>query len=218
MYLRDITDRDEKIAKLDLIVDYRRAGKSVGKTINALIGWLIDLPVHWAEVTPDRQLTQHDVDQWIAKHGAWKHTGKEHNDLGMAFANYLEQQPSIQSIELGDSPDIYGYVHAPEQWADREPAQLMGDIGRCSWSALHDGLAGLRAHDMWISVGPQGRHVALEFGYHIGAWMANRVGNLFSPNYQYSDETLHKLVYCHRCNNEVSDDEKRAVLEFLKSR
>lgn len=217
MHYRPITDRDEKIAKLDLIVDYRRVKKSVSKTIDFLIGWLIDLPVHWAEITPDRLLTQHDVDRWVAKHGRWNHAGTDHNELGMAFAHYLSEQPSIKSIELGDSPDVYGYVYAPEHWVTPEPARLIGDIGQCSFSALHDGLNELRAHDMRISVGPQGRHVALEFGYHVGTWMANRAGAKFAPTYQYTDEDLHSLLYCKRCNNEVSSDEKQAMLAFLRS-
>ena len=107
--------------------------------------------------------------------GEWKHVGKRHTELGMAWAAWALGIAEMD-IYLTDSPDIRGTWTVPHG-----KMNILGDIGRCTFSAWLNGVHGLRKPgDLWISVLDENTQVIIEMkGYLSKAMsrlMAKRLG------------------------------------------
>lgn len=107
--------------------------------------------------------------------GEWNHVGKRHTELGMAWAAWALGIAEMD-IYLTDSPDIRGTWTVPHG-----KMNILGDIGRCTFSAWLNGVHELRKPgDLWISVLDENTQVIIEMkGYlskAMSSLMAKRLG------------------------------------------
>lgn len=162
MQITEITDERTKTKYFEQMLDWARiakAGRSVVDTHRGIARWIIPAPVTWMHYRTE-PLGAAYVAEWKRAHGEWRHAGKGHNQLGMAYAAWLETNPGIKRVSLGDAPDVTAEFHYGS-W-------LRGDIGRCSDTALMESLVSSQQADMWVTVLNECEHIGLVFKYDVG--------------------------------------------------
>ena len=138
------------------------------------IFWWFDMFGTWTLIkNADLDLSYADAYRQYV--GEWNHVGKRHTELGMAWAAWALGIAEMD-IYLTDSPDIRGTWTVPHG-----KMNILGDIGRCTFSAWMNGVHGLRKPgDLWISVLDENTQVIIEMkGYlakAMSSLMAKRLG------------------------------------------
>ncbi len=211
----------EKKFLLDSMINFQPAlGLSTVECAQALTELLIEMPVAW--FTVKEQLKEEFADLWVEKYGEWKHgsgNAKKHNKLGMAYAWWaLHKVEGLSDIELSDSPDFSGSMPLVlGKHKSSAKANVWGDIGKCTPTAIFNGLMVLNIHDIWISVIDWETQIFLQFGYSPARYRHLKLWAGISKPADYSKATR-EIFFCEECDEwSITDDTRKTLIERFQS-
>ncbi len=218
---RRVESEREKKFLLDSMIRFQPAlGMSTVECSQALTELLIEMPVAWFIVK--EQLKEEFADLWVEKYRKWEHgsgNAKDHNKLGMAYAWWaLHKVEGLSDIELSDSPDFFGSMPLIlGKHKSSAKSNVRGDIGKCTPTAIFNGLMVLDIHDVWISVIDWETQIFLQFGYSPSRYRHLRLSTGISKFTDYP-EAIRKNFFCEVCDEwSIAEDSRKALIEWFQS-
>lgn len=118
---------------------------------------------HWTEVDLEPPIDLRLAQTWREKRGEWEHGGsssKHHNEVGMAFGQWVLDSGLFEVIHLSDMPDFHALMHG---------CTVLGDIGRCSaWAMLRNLQSMTMRNALWMTVFSAKKQILIEFPFSPG--------------------------------------------------
>lgn len=206
-----IKSRNDKLHYLSEMIDFN-GSKSMGTAndwSNLFIKLTIDYPTAWTIYHNEDHIDEnYYVDKYIQKYGRWKHGNHNinagHNELGMAYSEWVQETNKLQEFGLGDSPDFS---------AKCGNNRVQGDIGGCTPIAFHNGIRSLGWHDLWITVFGLNTQLIIEFSYWVGFLYSSLISYGIECNSNLSIENdVKDIFFCPIHNVWTIDNKSRNKL------